>query len=279
VSTELSFFKIKNTLAMAQRPAAAPDMHCPISAAIMRDPVSTIAGRTYERTSIEQWWAHQRAQGLACTDPMTGEVVSSTTLVPDQARQRIIESWRASCTTAQPTIVETDLVFGDILGLGSFGVARSATWQGLSVAVTILTVDASEVKDAPLQAFSQKTSALCELNHPNIARFFGVCRRTADNCLLLVQEPAALGSLAHRLYGPGNPGPLPVFDLVRFAVDVARGLVFAHSQGIAHNDVRSDNCSMPAVRPSWQTLDLRAACRRYIRAHLALTTAPPVAGI
>jgi hypothetical protein len=28
--------------------AAAPDMHCPISTEIMRDPVSTIEGRTYE---------------------------------------------------------------------------------------------------------------------------------------------------------------------------------------------------------------------------------------
>ena len=73
-----------------------------------------------------------------------------------------------------------------------------------------------------------------------------MCRQTFGNHLLLVQERAALGSLAHRLYGLGNSGPLPVSDLVQLAVDVARGLAFTHSQGVAHNDVKSANILLSA---------------------------------
>jgi hypothetical protein len=49
---------------------------CPITTELMRDPVSTIDGLTYERSAITQWL---RANN---TSPLTGAVLASDLLIP-----------------------------------------------------------------------------------------------------------------------------------------------------------------------------------------------------
>ena len=47
---------------------------CPLSDMPLKDPVSTIHGRVYERSAIEAWFRHHQ------TDPMTGERLLTTAL-------------------------------------------------------------------------------------------------------------------------------------------------------------------------------------------------------
>ena len=49
---------------------------CPITTELMRDPVSTIDGLTYERSAIEQWLQTSN------TSPLTGAVLESPLLIP-----------------------------------------------------------------------------------------------------------------------------------------------------------------------------------------------------
>ena len=49
---------------------------CPITTELMRDPVSTIDGLTYERSAITQWLRTNN------TSPLTGAVLESDLLIP-----------------------------------------------------------------------------------------------------------------------------------------------------------------------------------------------------
>ncbi|CAE8642598.1 unnamed protein product [Polarella glacialis] len=65
---------------------------CPISAAIMIDPVATVDGCVYERPYIERWFRERRQQGQRITSPITGLELPSATLMPLVALQRAIEA-------------------------------------------------------------------------------------------------------------------------------------------------------------------------------------------
>ena len=58
---------------------------CPITQELMRDPVSTVDGHTYERAAIERWLSQKR------TSPSTGAALSSTALIPNHALRKLIE--------------------------------------------------------------------------------------------------------------------------------------------------------------------------------------------
>jgi len=66
---------------------------CPISAAIMNDPVATVDGCSYEREYIERWFREKRQFRQPITSPTTGLELQSTTLMPLMALQRAIEAY------------------------------------------------------------------------------------------------------------------------------------------------------------------------------------------
>ena len=68
------------------------DMVCPISCEMMKDPVVSVDGHTYERVCIEQWFATG-----ARTSPVTNESLSSTTLVPNIALRKVIATVLSDC--------------------------------------------------------------------------------------------------------------------------------------------------------------------------------------
>jgi hypothetical protein len=58
---------------------------CPLTMEVMRDPVITVDGQTYERTEIEKWFALGNR-----TSPLTGEALPSTNLFPNIALRTVI---------------------------------------------------------------------------------------------------------------------------------------------------------------------------------------------
>lgn len=61
---------------------------CPITSAVMTDPVIASDGHTYERHAFEQWLTANT------TSPTTGEKLRTTTLTPNTSLQCLIEEWR-----------------------------------------------------------------------------------------------------------------------------------------------------------------------------------------
>ena len=67
--------------------AAVPDnFRCPITTAVMEDPVFAMDGHTYEREAIETWFRGHD------TSPMTRAVVPPT-LIPNVNLRSMIASW------------------------------------------------------------------------------------------------------------------------------------------------------------------------------------------
>ncbi|KAK4790086.1 hypothetical protein SAY86_017390 [Trapa natans] len=64
---------------------------CPISLDLMKYPVSTCTGVTYDRSSIQRWLDSGNN-----TCPATMQVLSSTDLVPNLTLQRLIDIWSLS---------------------------------------------------------------------------------------------------------------------------------------------------------------------------------------
>ena len=68
--------------------AAAPQIphecFCPISQSIMKDPVSTVDGHTYEREQIEKWLS------VNSTSPVTGLPLGNKALIPNHSLRKII---------------------------------------------------------------------------------------------------------------------------------------------------------------------------------------------
>lgn len=67
------------------------DFCCPISLDLMRDPVITSSGQTYDRPSITQWIDEGH-----CTCPNSGQMLSHTRLMPNRALRNLIAQW---CTS------------------------------------------------------------------------------------------------------------------------------------------------------------------------------------
>ena len=63
---------------------------CPITHMMIRDPVSTSSGHTYEREAIEQWLRHQQAQGRPLSSPKTNEPLAHSHLIPNHQLRALI---------------------------------------------------------------------------------------------------------------------------------------------------------------------------------------------
>jgi len=64
-----------------------PEFLCPITHDVMRDPVSTADGHTYEREAIARWLENRR------TSPKTNEPLESVVLVANLSIRSLISTW------------------------------------------------------------------------------------------------------------------------------------------------------------------------------------------
>ena len=81
----------KATLQISKLPQ---EVVCPITQAIMSDPVMAADGFTYERAAITDWLEHKD------TSPITGAALANTTLTPNRAVKKIAEWFMLTCEEA-----------------------------------------------------------------------------------------------------------------------------------------------------------------------------------
>jgi hypothetical protein len=75
---------------------------CPITHAVMADPVIDRGGHTYERTAIEEWL------GLSLTSPVTRDSMAIVDLVPNRALKDAIGDWNAAGKPAMVPLQEPE---------------------------------------------------------------------------------------------------------------------------------------------------------------------------
>ena len=80
---------------------------CPISCEIMREPVTTVAGNTYEKEHIMAWFrTHQ-------TDPLTNARMSSKRLVPNNSLRSQIQTWLQVNPTQTKRLIDSGEIDSD----------------------------------------------------------------------------------------------------------------------------------------------------------------------
>ncbi|KAM6916968.1 mitogen-activated protein kinase kinase kinase 9 [Lycodopsis pacificus] len=132
----------------------------------------------------------------------------------------------------------SELTLEEIIGVGGFGKVYRAVWQGSEVAVKAARRDPDEDPEQTLESVRQEAKLFAMLNHPNIMGLLGVCLLEPNLCL--VMEYARGGPLNRALAGKR----IPPCTLVDWAVQIARGILYLHSQAIVpiiHRDLKSSN--------------------------------------
>jgi Tol biopolymer transport system component len=118
-------------------------------------------------------------------------------------------------------------------GMGEVYRARDTRLDRI-VAIKVLPThlaDRSELRER----FEREARTIASLNHPHICTLFDTGRQ--DGIDYLVMEYLEGETLAHRLL----KGPLPLEQVLRYAIEIADALDKAHRKGVTHRDLKPGN--------------------------------------
>ncbi|XP_073315664.1 serine/threonine-protein kinase VIK-like [Primulina huaijiensis] len=135
----------------------------------------------------------------------------------------------------EPT--ELDFSGAVLIGKGSFGEILKVSWRGTPIAVKRILPSLSDDK-LVIQDFRHEVNLLVKLRHPNIVQFLGAV--TKKKPLMLITEYLRGGDLHQHLKEKGALNPSTA---INFALDIARGMAYLHSEPnvVIHRDLKPRN--------------------------------------
>jgi len=125
----------------------------------------------------------------------------------------------------------------DKLGQGGMGVVLKAKHRRLGRLVAIKVLPGAAMKSPEtVRRFYREIAAAGRLDHPNIVMAYDAGE--AGGVHYLAMEYVDGKDLARTI---GERGPLPVREVADYVLQAARGLEYAHQQGIVHRDIKPGN--------------------------------------
>ncbi|XP_044475347.1 serine/threonine-protein kinase STY8-like isoform X3 [Mangifera indica] len=134
------------------------------------------------------------------------------------------------------------LKIGERIAFGSCGDLYRGVYLGQDVAVKILLSE--HLHDALKDEFAQEVAILRQVQHRNIVRFIGACTKSPHLCVVTEYMPG--GSLYDYLHK--NYNVLKLSQLLRFAIDVCKGMDYLHQKNIIHRDLKTANLLMDSQK-------------------------------
>ncbi|PRP86677.1 putative leucine-rich repeat receptor-like protein kinase [Planoprotostelium fungivorum] len=123
--------------------------------------------------------------------------------------------------------------FSSIIGSGQFGEVWKGQWNGTVVALKGLKTETQD------NSWIDEIVLVQKLNHPNIVRLLGVCKR--NEVMFMVLEYAESGSLDSLLVQHSRENFLDEGQLLNLVMDVARGMMYLSKRGVIHRDLAARN--------------------------------------
>ncbi|KAM4713848.1 non-receptor tyrosine-protein kinase TNK1 isoform 2-T2 [Anableps anableps] len=151
-----------------------------------------------------------------------------------------VQSAESFGRTGPRLIQDSELLLGEKLGSGSFGVVKKGEWRTptgrvFPVAVKSLRTSMSRQTDT-LRDFLQEVTTMQSLDHPNIIQLYGV---VLTQPLKMVTELAPLGSLYDTLRA--RQYEYPLLRLWLFATQIAAGMDYLETRRFIHRDLAARN--------------------------------------
>jgi serine/threonine protein kinase/Tol biopolymer transport system component len=188
------------------------------------------------------------AAGLMPAD----ELQSLWSSIPSGERPRDAETFakflvdRETLTEFQSQVLltgtDTPLVLGDYvllskIGAGGMGQVFKAKHRHMDrlVAIKLLPPDLTKDEEA-VRRFQREVKAAAKLSHPNIVQAHDAS--VQRGVWYLVLEFVDGSDLASHV---AKQGPLPVAGVIDFILQAAKGLAYAHDNGIVHRDIKPAN--------------------------------------
>mmetsp|Transcript_11979 Transcript_11979/g.18229 ORF Transcript_11979/g.18229 Transcript_11979/m.18229 type:complete len:336 (-) Transcript_11979:59-1066(-) len=120
------------------------------------------------------------------------------------------------------------------IGEGNFG----RIWRGDYLGTTVAVKQLLDVDDEDMHKYIEREMlTLRQMRHPNILQMIGLCKHQSG--IFIVTEYISGGNLRKRLKDESIKMPWPL--RVQIALDIAQGMMFLHSRGYIHRDLKSHN--------------------------------------
>jgi len=123
-------------------------------------------------------------------------------------------------------------------GMGKVYKARDTRLDRL-VAIKLLQADIADRPELQ-ERFEREARTVASLNHPHICTLYDIGHQ--DNADFLVMEYLEGETLAQRL-----SKPLPLEEVLRYAIEIADALDKAHSKGVIHRDLKPANIMLTST--------------------------------
>jgi serine/threonine protein kinase len=141
---------------------------------------------------------------------------------------------------------------GGVIGHGALGEVRRATWRGTTVALKdlfMLRTDAAalaqmggaldpEHRAAVRAKFARECEFMRSARHPNLLQFVGVVVDGEGQPVYLATEYVEGGTLHAEIHADA---PMRFRRIIDALLDVTRGVLYLHSQGVIHRDLKPKN--------------------------------------
>lgn len=141
-----------------------------------------------------------------------------------------------------------------VLGAGGMGKVYRAVHRLMGREVAIKVMREAHADDvSAMRRFEREVRALAQLSHPNIVTAYDA--REENGLIYLVTELIHGEDLARRV---ARKGPLKPRDAMYYTWQAAKGLHYAHQQGVIHRDIKPSNLILENKR-TIKVLDLGLA--------------------
>ena len=134
-------------------------------------------------------------------------------------------------------LVLGDYIILDTIGAGGMGQVYLAEHRRMGRQVALKTLPASVARDRQvIQRFQREVRAVAKLSHPNIVTAFDAGEAKGVHYFVMERvEGIDLSRLVKKT------GPLSVDRAIDYVLQAAKGLAYAHDQGIVHRDIKPAN--------------------------------------
>ena len=211
--------------------------------------------------TVEQFTQRLTAAGvmseeslLEALSPLTGQECSDgEKLARELVKRKLLTKFQAEQIYAgkEKSLTLGNYVLLDKLGQGGMGMVLKAQHKRMKRVVALKVMSPAAVKSAEaLKRFHREVEAAAKLTHPNIVTAFDADEAKGTHFLVMeFVDGDDLSALVKK------SGPLPVEMAVQCIIQAARGLEFAHQQGVIHRDIKPANLLIArsdrihAVRP------------------------------